>query len=64
MQAMVHRAVRGLFKWYHSDMKGPGEERVKSIFIHFTFLLPSGALKCVLFNSINTIWKNELRPKI
>jgi hypothetical protein len=27
---------------------GLGEERVKSIFIHFPFSQPSGALKCVL----------------
>jgi hypothetical protein len=31
---------------YH--MKGPGEERVKSIFIHFPFSLLSGVLTCVL----------------
>jgi hypothetical protein len=46
------------------QIKGPGEERVKSIFIHFPFSLPSSALKLVLSNSINRIWKNELHPKI
>jgi hypothetical protein len=45
-------------------MKSPGEERCKSIFIHYPFSLPSGALKCVLSNSANRIYKNELGPKI
>jgi hypothetical protein len=46
------------------QMKGPGEERVEYIFIHFPFSQPSDALKCILSNSINGIWKNELGPKI
>jgi hypothetical protein len=45
-------------------MKGPGEERVKSIFIHFPFSLPSGALNCVISNSTNIILKKEEEPKI
>jgi hypothetical protein len=45
-------------------MKGPGEERVKYIFMHFLFFLPSGALNCVLSNSTNRISKNELGSKI
>jgi hypothetical protein len=36
-------------------LKGPGEERVKSILIRFPFLLPSGALKCVLSNTTDRI---------
>jgi hypothetical protein len=45
-------------------MKGPEEERVKSIFINFLFSLPSGALKGVFSNITNRIWKNELGSKI
>jgi hypothetical protein len=47
-----------------SHVKGPGEERVKSIFIDFPFSLPSGALKCVLHKSTHKILKNELGPKL
>jgi hypothetical protein len=32
-------------------MKGPAEERVKYIFIHFPFFLPYGTLKCVLLTA-------------
>jgi hypothetical protein len=41
-------------------MTDPGEEYVKSIFIHFVFSLQSGALKYVLSNSINRLGKNML----
>jgi hypothetical protein len=44
-------------------VKGPGEERVKSVFTHFPFSLPPGALKCALSNNTNRIWKNEVVPK-
>jgi hypothetical protein len=48
-----------------SHVKGPGDERVKSIFfINFPISLPSGALKTVLYNSTNKIWKNEFCPKL
>jgi hypothetical protein len=45
-------------------MKGPGEERVKSISTHFPFSLSSDALKSVVSNSKNRIWKNELGLEI
>jgi hypothetical protein len=45
-------------------VKGPGEEHIKSMFIHFLSSLPFGSLKCVLSNSTNRIWENELCTKI
>jgi hypothetical protein len=56
--------VAQLVRKLDAYMKGPEEERVKSIFIHFPFSLPLGALKCELSNNTNRIWKNELGPKI
>jgi hypothetical protein len=44
--------------------KDQGKERIHFIFIHFTFSLPCGALKCVLSNSTNRNVKNESGPKI
>jgi hypothetical protein len=43
--------------------KGPGEERLKYIFIHFPFLFLPGALKCVISNNPNEIRKNEFQNK-
>jgi hypothetical protein len=56
-----HSYTQFLVSFY---LEGPGEERVKSNFINFPFSLPSGALKCVLSNNTNRIWKKELGQKI
>jgi hypothetical protein len=45
-------------------LKAPVEEHVKVHFYPFLFLLPYGALKCVLFYSTDRIWQNELGLKI
>jgi hypothetical protein len=44
--------------------EGSREECVKSTFLHFSFLLPCGALKCVLSNSINRLGENMLGTKM
>jgi hypothetical protein len=41
-----------------------GKNALNPFLIHFSFSLPSGALKRVLPNSTNRICKNELGPKI